>query len=82
MGIAYRIHEWLADRVSFIQYPKPRVKSLSGHAHGWRARWAARPYMPRLFAIFMPSMFLFVPYIGVYMAVLTIVFLFFYFRRS
>jgi hypothetical protein len=82
MGIAYRIHEWLADRVSFIQYPKPKVKSLSGHTYGWKARWATRPHIPKLFALFMPSMLLFVPYIGVYLAILAIVFLFFYFRRS
>jgi hypothetical protein len=82
MGIAYRIHEWLADRVSFIQYPKPKVKSLSGHSHGWKARWATRPYIPRPVALFTPPTLLFVPYIGVYLAIVAIVFLFFYFRRS
>lgn len=77
-----RVHEWLADHISFIQYPKPKVRSLSGHQHGWRVRWATRPHMNRAVALFLPSMLLFVPYIGVYMAVLAIVFLFFYFRRS
>jgi hypothetical protein len=82
MDFVRHVHEWLADHISFIQYPKPRLKSLSGHKHGWHARWATRPPMNRLFAIFMPSMFLFVPYIGVYLAALAVVFLFFYFRRS
>ena len=77
-----RMHEWLADHVSFIQYPKPRLRSLSGHSYGWRARWACRPHMNRLFALFLPTMMLFVPYIGVYLAVLAVVLLAFYFRRS
>ncbi|WP_157378785.1 hypothetical protein [Burkholderia ubonensis] len=82
MGLAYRIHEWLADHISFVQYPKPRLRSLSGHSHGWRARWATRPHMNRLFAIFLPAMMLFVPHIGVYLAIVAVIFLFVYFRRS
>jgi hypothetical protein len=77
-----RLHEWLADHISFVQYPKPRLKSQSGHLHGWRLRWHLRPPMNRLFAVFMPSMLLFVPYVGVYLAILAIIFLFFYFRRT
>ena len=77
-----RVHEWLADHISFVQYPKPRMRSVNGHAHGWRARWQARPPMNRLLALFLPSMMLFVPFVGVYLAVLTVIFLFFYFRRT
>lgn len=82
MNLLFRVHEWLADHVDWIQYPKPRVRSLSGHAHGWKLRWQMRPPMNRLFALCLPSMMLFVPGIGVYLAVLTVIFLFFYFRRS
>ncbi|MDW9243331.1 putative membrane protein [Burkholderia cepacia] len=31
---------------------------------------------------FLPTMMLFVPHIGVYLAIISVVFLFFYFRRS
>lgn len=77
----FRIQEWLADRIGWVQYPKPRVRSLSGHSHGWRARWQARPPMNRALALVMPTACLFVPYIGVYLAILCVLFLFAYFRR-
>lgn len=81
MDVIFRAHEWLADRFSWIQYPKPRVTSLSGHLHGWRARWAARPPMNKAVAICMPTAMLFVPYIGVFLAIASVIFLFAYFRR-
>ncbi|MGF7001254.1 hypothetical protein P3T25_009647 [Paraburkholderia sp. GAS32] len=36
----FRLHEWLADRFSWVQYPKPQVRSLSGHAYGWPGKMA------------------------------------------
>jgi hypothetical protein len=78
----FRIHEWLADRIDWVQYPKLRVSSLNGHPHGWRARWQARPPMNRAMALCLPTAMLFVPYIGVYLAILSVVFLFAYFRRK
>lgn len=82
MRFIYRAHEWLADHVSFIQYPKPKVRSLSGHPYGWRVKWQTRPPMNRIFALCLPTMMLFVPYIGVYLAILSVIFLFAYFRRN
>lgn len=82
MNPLFRVHEWLADHVGWIQYPKPRLRSLSGHSYGWRARWATRPHINRLFAVFLPTMMLFVPHVGVYLAIVSVIFLFFYFRRS
>lgn len=84
MRFVYRVHEWLANHVSWVQYPnpKPKVKSLSGHAHGWRARWATRPIMSKSVAILTPiALALFVPYVGVYASILWIAFLFIYFKR-
>lgn len=77
----FRLHEWLADRFSWVQYPKVRVRSLSGHPHGWRARWQARPPMNRALALVMPTVCLFVPSIGVYLSIASVIFLFAYFRR-
>lgn len=81
MDFAYRVHEWLADHVRWVQYPKPRVRSVSGHAHGWRLRWQMRRPMNRIFALCLPTLCLFVPYVGVYLAILAVVFLFAYFKR-
>jgi hypothetical protein len=77
----FRLHEWLADRISWVQCPKPRVQSLSGHAYGWRARWQGRPPMNRALALCLPTMLLFVPYVGVYLSIACVIFLFAYFRR-
>jgi hypothetical protein len=82
MDLYFRAHEWLADRFSWIQYPKPRVRSVSGHLYGWRARWQTRPRMNRALALFLPTAMLFVPYIGVYLAILCVIFLFAYFRKN
>jgi hypothetical protein len=82
MRTLFRAHEWLADRIGWVQYPKLRVRNLSGHAHGWRARWQARPPMNRALALVMPTACLFVPYVGVYLAIACVVFLFAYFWRS
>lgn len=81
MDFVYRVHEWLADRVGWVQYPKPRIRSVSGHSHGWRLRWQMRRPMNRLFALCLPTLMLFVPYIGVYLAILSVIFLFAYFKR-
>lgn len=81
MSVLFRVHEWLADRISWIQYPKPQLKSVSGHAHGWRAQWQNRPPMNKALALCLPTMMLFVPYIGVFLAIGTVVFLFAYFKR-
>jgi hypothetical protein len=81
MRFPFHIHEWLADRIDWLQYPKLRVRSLSGHPHGWRARWQARPPMNRALALCLPTMMLFVPYVGVYLAIGAVIFLFAYFRR-
>ena len=81
MRISYRIHEWLADRISWVQYPKPRLRSLSGHPHGFRAWWAHRPPINRFVAIFGPTALLFVPWIGVYLTICSVLFLFAYFNR-
>lgn len=81
MDLIYRAQEWLADRVSWIQYPKPRVRSLSGHAHGWRLRWQLRPQIPTAVAMCLPTAMLFVPRVGVYLAITAAVFLFVYFKR-
>ncbi|MCA8385371.1 hypothetical protein [Burkholderia multivorans] len=81
MKLAYRIHEWLADHVSWIQYPQPRIRSLSGHAHGWRVRWQTRPPMNRALALFLPTAMLFFPKIGVFLAIAAVIFLFVYFKR-
>lgn len=81
MRFVFRAHEWLADHISWVQYPKPRIQSQSGHAHGWWLRWQARPPMNKALAITAPIGLLFVPYFGVYASILWIVFLFAYFRR-
>lgn len=82
MGLAFRVHEWLADHISWVNYPKPRVRSLSGHPHGWRLRWQMRPPIHRGVALLLPTACLFVPYVGVYLAILCVAFLFAYFRRN
>lgn len=81
MSVLFRVHEWLADRISWVQYPKPQLKSVSGHAHGWRAQWQNRPPMNKAFALCLPTMMLFVPYIGVFLVIGTVIFLFAYFKR-
>jgi hypothetical protein len=81
MSLIYRTQEWLADRISWVQYPKPRVRSVSGHSHGWRAQWEARPPMNKVFALFLPTMCLFVPYIGIFLSIGAVIFLFAYFKR-
>jgi len=81
MDLMHRAQEWLADRVSWIQYPKPRVRSLSGHAHGLRLRWQLRPKMNTAVALCLPTAMLFVPRAGVYLAILSALFLFVYFKR-
>lgn len=81
MRFVYRAHEWLADHISWVQYPKPRIRSISGHSVGWRARWDHRPPMNKAVAIFMPTFLMFLPYVGVYLAILSVVFLFAYFSR-
>lgn len=81
MGIVRRVHEWLADHISWIQYPRPRVRSLSGHPHGFRAKWAHRPPMNKPLAVCLPTILLFLPYVGVYLAIASILFLFAYFSR-
>lgn len=82
MDFVYRAREWLADRVSWVQYPKPRARSLSGYPTGWRLRWAMRPPMNKPVALCMPTLLLFVPDIGVYLSIVSAVFLFAYFRRK
>lgn len=81
MNLFFRAHEWLADRISWVQYPKPRVRSVSGHPHGWMLRWQLRPPMNRALALCIPTAMLFVPYVGVYLSILSVAFLFAYFRR-
>jgi hypothetical protein len=81
MDFFYRTHEWLAARISWVQYPKPRVRNHNGYATGWKLRWQMRKPMNRLFALFLPTMMLFVPYVGVYLAILSVIFLFAYFNR-
>lgn len=82
MDFIYRTQEWLADRVSWVQYPKPRVVSLSGYATGWKLRWAMRKPMNRWIAVSLPTICLFVPYIGVYLAIACVIFLFAYFMKT
>lgn len=79
MNVFFKAHEWLADHLTWIQYPKPRVRSLSGYPTGLRLRWARRPRMNRWLAFFLPTACLFVPHVGVYLAVVCAVFLFAYF---
>lgn len=81
MNHLHRVHEWLADRISWVQYPKPRVRSLSGHAFGFRAWWQTRPPMNKALALCLPTMMLFVPYIGVFLSIGAVIFLFAYFNR-
>ncbi|CAB3784313.1 hypothetical protein LMG28138_01784 [Pararobbsia alpina] len=81
MDFIYRAHEWLADRISWVQYPKPRVRSVSGHALGFKARWQTRPPMNKAFAICLPTLLLFVSDIGVYLSIASVIFLFAYFNR-
>lgn len=78
----HRIHEWLADRVSFIQYPEPLVVPLHNGPRGLRLMWINRPKMHWTLAIFPPPLMLFVPVIGVYASIGYIVFLFVYFRKT
>jgi len=82
MDFRYKAHEWLADHVSWVQYPKPRVRSLDGYAMGWRLRWQRRPRMHRGLALILPTLCLFVPYIGVYLSICCVFFLIAYFRRG
>jgi hypothetical protein len=82
MRLLFRIHEWLADRTDWVQYPKPKVRSLSGYPTGWRLRWHTRPRMNRALALCLPTAMLFVPNVGVYLAILCVIFLFAYFRRN
>ena len=82
MRFVYRTHEWLADHVSWIQYPKPQIRSVSGHAIGWRARWAHRPPMNRWLAVIAPMCIMLLPFVGVYLAIGWVIFLFAYFRRT
>lgn len=81
MDWVYRTHEWLADHISWVQYPKPRVRSLSGHPFGFRAWWVNRPAMNKPLAICAPTILLFVPYIGIFLAIACVIFLFAYFNR-
>lgn len=81
MNIVFRAHEWLADHISWIQYPKPRLRSVSGHPHGLRAWWAHRPALNKPLAICTPTLLLFVPYVGVYFSIAYVLFLFAYFSR-
>lgn len=77
----FRLHEWLADRVSFIQYPKPRAFPVGGQTWTLARRWRNRPRMPWPLAVVPPPLMLFLPGGGVYLAAAYIVFLFIYFRR-
>jgi hypothetical protein len=76
----FRAHEWLADRISWVQYPKPRARSLDGYSTGWLLRWQRRPRMNRWLAVCLPTICLFVPYIGVYLAIVCVLFLIAYFK--
>lgn len=81
MNFVFRVHEWLADHISWVQYPRPRMRTVSGHPHGLRARWAMRKPMNRGLAICLPTFLLFVPWVGVYLSVASVLFLFAYFSR-
>lgn len=81
MDFVFRAQEWLADRVKWVQYPKPRVRNHDGYATGWRLRWQMRKPMNRWLAFCLPTLCLFVPYIGVFLAIGSVVFLFAYFSR-
>ncbi|CAJ0698844.1 hypothetical protein R11007_02901 [Ralstonia holmesii] len=76
----FRLHEWLADRVSFIQYPKPRAYPIGAPTWTLARRWRNRPSMPWPAAVIPPPLMLFVPG-GVYLAIAYIAFLFIYCRR-
>lgn len=78
----FRFHEWLADRVSFIQYPKPRAFPVGASTWTLARRWRNRPHMPWPLAVVPPPLMLFLPGKGVYLAIGYIVFLFAYFRRE
>lgn len=82
MDFVYRTHEWLADRISWVQYPKPRVMNHNGYATGWKLRWQMRKPMNRMVALLLPTACLFVPRIGVYLSIASVIFLFAYFRRG
>lgn len=78
----YRMHEWLAEHCSFIQYPKPLILPLDNRPQGLSASWRNRPKMHWAAALFPPLLMLLIPAIGVYMAMAYIAFLFLYFKRT
>jgi hypothetical protein len=82
MDFVYKAQEWLADRVKWVQYPKPRVKNHNGYATGLKLRWQMRKPMNRWLAFVLPTAFLFVPWIGVYLSIACVIFLLAYFKRG
>lgn len=82
MDFIYRTQEWLADRVKWVQYPKPHVRNHNGYATGLKLRWQMRKPMNRWLAFVLPTGCLFVPWVGVYLSIGCVIFLFAYFKRG
>lgn len=78
----HRIHEWLAEHISFVQYPRPRAFPLDNRPTGLRRWWQDRPPIPLAGAMIPPPLMLFIPGIGVYLSIGYIAFLFVYFKRT
>jgi len=81
MDWRFRAHEWLADHFALIQYPKPRLRNHNGYCTGWKLRWQMRKPMNRWLAFILPTVLLFVPWVGVYLSICSVAFLCAYFNR-
>lgn len=81
MDVVFRVREWLADHAPWFQYPKPRVRNHNGYHTGLKLRWQMRKPMNRWLALILPTALLFLPWVGVYLSIGSVIFLFAYFSR-